>query len=287
MTGARQIWRSMQRVQKLSLFTALLPMFFCTPLFANLHPYYSLPNSSIDLKQELFTLLDLYHLPQSNQPDEVLSSCKTKTCYRHTSVGYEKARQYMFGFIFLKGTSPSSYSLLTSYCQIEITNKDLSPSDPLAPMNIPDFNVVNAEHTWPQSLFSKKFPKDLQKSDLHILLPELTEINSQRKNHPFGIVKTFKNSLCGTAALGVDKNNRTVFEPHDNVKGNVARALFYFSVRYKMPIDKSQEAVLREWHQIDPVDFDEDLHNEHVFKIQKNRNPFIDNPDWVDQISDF
>ncbi|MBY0386150.1 endonuclease [bacterium] len=276
----------MQRVQKLS-HLALLSLFFYIPALAGLNPYYNIPNPSMDLKQDLFTLLEFYHSPQSNQPDELLSSCKEETCYRHTSVGYEKARQYMFGFLFLKGQSPSTYSLLTSYCQIEITNKDLAPSDPLAPMNIPDYKVVNAEHTWPQSFFSKKFPKDLQKSDLHILLPELTEVNSQRNNHPFGEVKTFKNSLCSGTALGKDQNNKTVFEPHDAVKGNVARALFYFSVRYKMSIDPSQETVLRKWHEMDPVDSDEDLHNEQVFKIQKNRNPFIDNPDWVEQISDF
>ncbi len=254
---------------------------FCLP------DYYNLPSSATDIKDTLFLILDSYHLPQEQTSDQLLSECIKKTCFRHSSVGYKKARQFLFGYLFLEGTTYSNYSLMTAYCQIEVTNQELSPRDPLAPMTIPDPSVINAEHTWPQSKFSKKFPEDLQKSDLHILLPEFANVNTQRSNHPFGYVEKLTSSLCPGSALGKSTSGRTVFEPHDSIKGNVARALFYFSVRYKIAIDSEQESTLREWHELDPTDSNEDLHNEEVFKIQKNRNPFIDNPAWVAQIKDF
>ncbi len=265
--------------------TASAFFFFYSASFA-LPNYYNF-ESSADLKESLFLILDSYHQPRSEDVDTLSSLCEESSCYQHTSVGYKKAREYLFGFLFLDGSSPSTYSITTSYCQVVISNDDLSPRDPLAPMNIPDHTVINAEHTWPQSLFSKKFSKDTQKSDLHILLPELSPINSQRGNHPFGIVASAANSRCAGAALGKSMSGRTVFEPRNEVKGDVARALFYFSVRYKMAIDAEQESVLRNWHQMDPVTRQEEWHNEQVFLIQKNRNPFVDSPDWVLQIKDF
>jgi deoxyribonuclease I len=221
--------------------------------------------------------------PENSLRDNLFSSIE----FRHVSLGYKTARQHLFGSLFLKGLSHDTYSLTTGYCQIEITNSDLAPTAPLAPQEIPDHQVVNTEHVWPQSKFSTQFPESLQKADLHILLPELSRVNSLRSNHPFGHVSRQPNSPCEGAALGKDSLGQTVFEPHDNIKGNVARALFYFSVRYKHPIDSRQEATLREWHRADPIDGDEEAHNEQVFALQKNRNPFIDTPDWVEQIQDF
>lgn len=78
-----------------------------------------------------------------------------------------------------------------------------------------------------------------------------------------------------------------MFEPDDVIKGDMARAIFYFSVRYKSKVDKNQEMSLRQWHELDPPDAREIELNEQIFEIQKNRNPFIDNPEYVDQIDDF
>lgn len=244
----------------------LCTFLFCWQALALPNYYDNLPNDPQHLKENLFKII------QTNNQN---------------FVGYKKAREYLFGSLFLHGQSLPTYSITTAYCQKDITNADLNPNDPLFPMNIPDFTVLNAEHTWPQSQFSKQFATEVQKSDLHILLPELASVNSLRSNYPHGEVLKVKESPCPGAALGKNKQNKTVFEPHDLVKGNVARALFYFSVHYKMPLDPEREALLRQWHQQDPVDLQEALHNEQVYQIQKNRNPFIDAPEWVQQISDF
>ncbi|MFZ5949748.1 MAG: endonuclease, partial [Candidatus Rifleibacteriota bacterium] len=40
-------------------------------------------------------------------------------------------------------------------------------------------------------------------------------------------------------------------------------------------------------HREDPVDEEEKARNDRIENIQHNRNPFVDRPDFVDQISDF
>jgi len=47
------------------------------------------------------------------------------------------------------------------------------------------------------------------------------------------------------------------------------------------------ETMLRRWHAADPVDQKERDRNEAIYGIQRNRNPFIDHPEWVDSIPDF
>lgn len=90
-------------------------------------------------------------------------------------------------------------------------------------------------------------------------------------------------SRFGVGSAGSDD----VFEPPVNHRGNVARALFYFSVRYELPISEDEEVVLRKWHKQDPVDEAEHARNQEIFEIQKTRNPFIDFPDLVDSIKNF
>jgi endonuclease I len=45
--------------------------------------------------------------------------------------------------------------------------------------------------------------------------------------------------------------------------------------------------MLRQWHANDPVDSGEIAKNDLIQRIQGNRNPFIDHPEWVEKIGDF
>ncbi len=49
-------------------------------------------------------------------------------------------------------------------------------------------------------------------------------------------------------------------------------------------MDPAYLAMLIQWHQQDPVSLREINRNNAVYALQKNRNPFIDNPGWVDVI---
>lgn len=155
---------------------------------------------------------------------------------------------------------------------------------------MPNSNQLNIEHTWPQSRFSHRFPRALQKTDLHHLFPTDSKANTIRDSYNFGqVVNETKiaGADCKDSRLGYNASQRTTFQPPPNHRGSVARALFYFSIRYQLPIDVEQEAILRQWHKEDPVSPDEIVRNDKIEAIQGNRNPFIDRPELVDQIPNF
>lgn len=196
----------------------------------------------------------------------------------HHEIGYNNARKVIMGDIYLEGGG-SQFYVTDVYCQQEYK----SPG----PGKVPSHTVINVEHTWPQSHFSGP-EKGKQKSDLHHLFPSDSQLNSIRGNHPFGEVDvTLQNLDCECSRFGLNRSGDTVFEPPVEHRGNVARALFYFSVRYGMDIDSEQESVLRKWHEQDPVDDAERIRHDEIKEIQGNVNPFIENPHWVDTVSDF
>ncbi|HOY68252.1 MAG TPA: endonuclease [Candidatus Ozemobacteraceae bacterium] len=143
--------------------------------------------------------------------------------------------------------------------------------------DIPSDRDMNCEHTWPQSLGAT----GVAKSDLHHLFPTDSKANSIRGSLPFGNVNE------ANWEEGGSRCNGSVFEPRTEHRGNVARAKFYFAVRYGKTIGNAEEAALREWHKEDPVDAAERERCNKIENIQHNRNPFIDHPEFVDQISDF
>lgn len=232
------------------------------------------------IKSMLHRLLTYGHMKHDGQADTIEINCKGKgECVTQKSLDYSTARKYLFGSIHLD----ASNSINEVYCDKRVTRG-------VGPMRIPSATVVNCEHTWPQSKFTSQFSKETQKGDLHHLFPTDPVANSTRSNHPFADVNGDEVQNCTGSYIGHAQNDGsgdTFFEPPAHHKGNVARALFYFSVRYKLSISPVQEAYLRQWNESDPVDADEMERNNQIEKIQGNRNPFIDFPQLVKAISDF
>lgn len=251
--------------------------------------YYGKLSKVKELRTQLHSALKYAHIPQENKPDKIVEHCDSLTsqdCFSHIKHSYKKARKLLFGYLHLKQMR-KNYQIVTTYCRQVVTNDDLPPSNPLGEFKIPSHTVLNTEHSWPQSFFSQQESKILQKSDLHALFPAAMKVNSTRGNKPFGEVADDVSDLCDEARFGYNHEGALVFEPSDHNKGNIARAMFYFSVRYNMTIDSMQEKVLRKWHKMDPVDEEEIFRNDEIFELQLTRNPFIDHPEWVQKISDF
>ncbi|WP_306620447.1 endonuclease [Chryseobacterium ginsenosidimutans] len=171
----------------------------------------------------------------------------------------------------------------------------------------------NREHMMPQSTFYSNYP---MYSDLFYVVPTDARINQLRSNYPYGITGstiyyTFSNSSkIGNCAIPGMTYTGRVYEPINEFKGDVARSLLYFAVRYEgkletfnfnnnanpasdtNPLDGTEERafdpayliMLLQWNQQDPVSQKEIDRNDAVYTIQKNRNPFIDNPSWVNTI---
>ncbi len=228
---------------------------------------------------------DFYQSYQSGQLKnrELVESVQKIISKNQTVLGYDRARKELFGRIYLQKVG-GSWAVTDVYCENTFTNQQQH----IGPGLIPDANVVNTEHTWPQSRFTGRFPKEMQKSDLHHLFPTDTQMNSSRSSLRFGEVRKATEKLkCQTAELGHNDQGDIVFEPPRRHKGNVARAIFYFSVRYQMKISNAEEADLRKWNHEDPVDEEEMLHNDQIQAVQGNRNPFIDFPEMADKIQNF
>lgn len=260
------------------------------------HPYYgrgfyervSRGESNTDLRMTIRQILQWDHRRVEGDFDEIAEGCQGRGCYRHSPVGYSNARTFLLGYFYLVQQG-GQFGVRDVYCD-KVYGPNEFRGDRPGPNRIPDHRVVNVEHTWPQSRFSRRYDTETQKSDLHHLYPTDTELNSIRSSFPFGDVqKDMGGSLkCGgQSRFGITHGGETVFEVPDHHKGNVARAVFYFAIRYDMQIDPRQEGNLRDWNRMDPVDQEEMARNDEIFKAQGNRNPFVDYPALADRISDF
>lgn len=151
----------------------------------------------------------------------------------------------------------------------------------------------NREHTWAKSHGGFGTARGAG-TDIHHLRPTDVQVNGLRGNLDF--------DYGGSAVSGCDGCLRTAtsWEPPDEVKGDVARMLFYMAVRYESGDAVDLElndlvnngstpyhgkiSVLLEWHEQDPVSAWEQQRNEKIEDIQGNRNPFVDYPEWAESI---
>ena len=153
-------------------------------------------------------------------------------------------------------------------------------------------DFVNVEHTWPQSFFNKNEP---MRSDMHQLLLTLSVPNGRRGHMPFSVVAPGnKDDVQYTTGSGSQQTSE-YFEPNNESKGNVARALLYFAVTYtgnnvhagtfnSNGFWDSKIAMLLEWNRQDPPDAQEKHRNDVIASYQGKRNPFIDDPSLADKI---
>ncbi|WP_307892416.1 endonuclease I family protein [Bacillus swezeyi] len=153
----------------------------------------------------------------------------------------------------------------------------------------------NREHVWAKShgdFGTSKGPG----TDLHHIRPSDVQTNSARGNLDF--------DEGGSPYPGDPDNyyDGDSWEPDSRVKGDVARMIFYMAVRYEgedghpdlemndktgngsLPFH-GKMAVLLKWHKEDPVDDLERKRNDIIYEqYQHNRNPFIDHPEWAEEI---
>jgi len=188
----------------------------------------------------------------------------------HLHLSYTRARRAMFKNIDNKGGVVRDV-----YTGLEVETNDIPGAD--GPRG------MNTEHTWPKSRGVKDTPA---LSDIHHLFPTETLTNAKRDSYPFGVVSDVIWSR-EEAKLGINDKGHIVFEPPAEHRGNVARALFFISAVYGLPIDDEEETVLRRWHNQDPVDDDERKRNDAVSQYQGNRNPIVDLVELVERIGDF
>ncbi|MEO1412210.1 MAG: endonuclease [Bacteroidota bacterium] len=241
----------------------------------------------------LFFLLPTFHFAQSSPPNHLLGDTLQSWLRSnwfdgyHNTLGYDGtngARSYMYNII---DNHNDTVTCVYSGHQ-EYRSYDISRSSGTLGMT-----PINCEHTVPQSFFDRDEP---MKSDIHHLFPTYGNWNSTRSNHPFGEIEdsgTDKWMYLSSSQSTIPTNNinrysesaASIFEPREDHKGNLARAVFYFYTMYPTeagPLsDLGDPYLFYVWHVRDTIDAAEWQRNEDIFLYQGNRNPYIVYPDLI------
>ena len=148
----------------------------------------------------------------------------------------------------------------------------------------------NREHVWPQSLSNSCWGTSRAGTDLLHLRPTYNKTNSTRGNLKYGEITS--GSAVTYEGMPYGYTTGTYFMPLDSVKGDVARIIMYVWVAYydeygsKLPditnVFQSFD-VLMQWHTNDKPDVMEGNRNNYAQNqsMQKNRNPFVDHPEYA------
>lgn len=218
----------------------------------------------------------LYASTQGKSGEELKTSLNAITKLGHVSLGYDVARDRMYGNIDNIGGQVEC--VYTGRVATFNTRSGATA------------NNFNCEHTWPQSKFAEADP---MKADIHHLFPTDVSANSKRSNYPFASVVTASWNVGGSK-YGTAAGGQTVFEPRDAHKGDLARSMFYFITRYPNNYGSfwndagvPQESFFREWNKKYPPTQKSKARNDGIQQYQGNRNPFIDHPEFVDRINNF
>ena len=150
---------------------------------------------------------------------------------------------------------------------------------------------INAEHSYP---VSKGTEDGNAKSDMHHIFPSKININSDRASYEFNEIKDnvtqkwylkdkIQNNIPGSNIDSYSEYANQYFEPRENKKGDIARALFYIKTMYKEQTEladpdffSNQVDTLCKWHFQDPID---SLEWERTWKIAAYQddkpNPYV------------
>jgi len=190
----------------------------------------------------------------------------------HSIENYREAKS-----LFWQKVYPKGYTL---YCNVKITQFRR--------------DEINIEHVFPMAWVKNSLKCGTRdecrrtsslfntiESDMHNLYPSLAKLNYARQAYRFGVIKGEQRNFGKKCDFEISKQYR-VAEPMPKVRGEVARAMFYMEDRYEqLFLYEKQADILLKWHKSDPPSKEEKRRNDKIEQIQGNRNPYIDNPDFI------
>ena len=192
-------------------------------------------------------------------------------------LSYNSARDAMYGYI-------DNHNGTVSCIYTEFSVDNVPSTDPRP---IVHEGGLDCEHLWPQSMYEGEQP---MKADLHHLRPCKSNVNSSRGNKPYDESNDNQTQTWYWLDYELDNppnQNRdkysesasAIFEPREEVKGDVARAIFYFYTMYSEVADDDffeiQKTQLYDWHQLDEIIDDEVNRTWNIAEYQDYPNPFI------------
>ena len=242
-----------------------------------------------------------YYKPASGKKGQALKTALYGIINKHTNIGYDGLYEaYKKTDTRPDGYVRDWYSCITNYVHV----KDKAGSYKK------EGDCYNREHSLPQSWFESYGSASIIKADIVHVLPTDGYINNRRSNLPLAEVGTSSGSSAKVYSkwgrCSVSGYSGQVFEPNDEIKGDMARIYFYMVTCYEnqvakwgggegssspnatatvvfngstyQPFNQWYFNMLMKWSRQDPVDALEIERNKAVFSVQGNRNPFVDYP---------
>lgn len=160
--------------------------------------------------------------------------------------------------------------------------------------DVNDQNYLSREHSYPYSWMGEASQDSANYSDLYMLyLVHQNKGNAVRSNYPMNNLKTVTMNFYG-GKFGTDSAGGFAYEPRDFAKGALSRSNFYICATYNragaqftiptanefLGMNQDQN-VLKRWSKQFPPNGWEIARHEYVASVQKNRNPFVDHPEWA------
>ncbi len=211
-------------------------------------------------------------------------------------------------------TEITAYKDLKTY--LSTTDSDLMDDNSMITLYTRDIidgtwneSLWNREHVWCKNHSNGLYTTVQENnkgagSDIHHVRPALMTINSTRSNVPYGIVDKSNATQIGDTGNYFGNN---IFEPSDEIKGDIARILMYVYVRYSSSLNSTYDTItdkrgdlritdivttpsgleedawnlLLSWNDLDPVNYLEMNRNKEGQKLQHNRNVFIDHQEFA------
>ena len=211
----------------------------------------------------------------------------------YSSIDFNKTKNELKNELATLITTTHTKTISYSELQTLMKTSDVDPENPanlllvygsqssgLHQRSRPISGSWNREHVYAKSKGTPNLGTSGPGADGHHLRPADTQLNSTRGSLLFD---------DGTGSLAY-KTSRGGWYPGEEWKGDVARILMYMYVRYNSrclplnitmnPNTYSQDFpdILLKWNVEDPVSAFEIQRQNVVANMQKNRNPFIDNP---------
>lgn len=226
-----------------------------------------------------------YYRSLNGKSGAALKTAASELVYNHTQLGYSALSSHFLKTDVYPVGDPKYGQWWDMYGNI--------------PLYTPSFAGLNREHSFPKSWWGGGSNTPAY-TDINHLYPAEAKANQAKSNWPLGEVYSANQydngvSKVGTAVTGQGGGARYVFEPANEYKGDFARTYFYMVTCYQNltwasnyswmlqhntypTLSKWAIDLLLKWHREDPVSQKELDRNEAVYKLQSNRNPFIDYP---------
>lgn len=169
-------------------------------------------------------------------------------------------------------------------------------SEVLPPIGMSLFYILD-----PSWWFNDPGMREMAAYDLYNLYPAGRALSDRQDDKAVpGIIADGAVNIGGVT-FGLTAEGMSAWMPQDDMKGDVARAVFYMATQYpstlwhgfsyNMFVDNSYPTLnrravtlLMSWHIDDPVDDSERRRVDEVEKVQGNRNPYVDRPWLADYI---